>query len=416
LSEGAAGLHDVVNADAVGFSVAARQVGRALAGDGIGFVATAMSHWHAVGVDAWLHHLRSSGEERPGVALLMPHARDGLLIGPDDLPLCQTDPGVTIIPVGAVFDGRGLRKWLDMLASVFGLLRLWMMRPGREARGSGPTLLLGSARNAGAAIFALARAGTRRVLRQRAIRLVAFDEGLGTYLEESIWEYPRRLERPRQGSGSDRGASLLRLLWGRARTAVAAGYPLEERFIFRRDATTGALAPNEAVVADYQVAMGAAHAGAPGLARGRRPIALVVPQPWSETQQVSREDELDLMRLMATRLVTAGFDVRIKPHPREAPGKYGVAATWSGDGCRAEDAAVAVERLFAGLRPGDVVVGFNSTCLLTASLLFGLPAYTVGGVLMARPGTGEWYRALQEGFTRLAGDSVGDFESRFGTV
>jgi len=401
--------------EAVAFAEAAARIRRLLASEDVGFIASAMSHWHALGVDAWVGSLRAAGDRRKGVVLLLPHTRDGLVTAAKDLPLCRQDGDVEIIPVDRIVVGGGRGGLAAMIRVGLRLIRLWLTRPGRPSRRRRDVLWLASAKDAAAAVFTLAEIASCPRVKGREVRLVVFDEGLGTYTSQADWRYARRLDRSAKGRIVSHGW-LDRLLYGTwqwVQARIAAGYRMEGRRVFLQDEATGLLAPNTPVVADYQRAMRVG-AGEIDLRRRDRPIALIVPQPWSEYEQVSLADEVGLTARAVEVLVEGGWDVRLKPHPRETAGKYDAVMAPSPERVEVLAGDCAVERIFGSMRAGDVVVGLNSTSLLIASLVYGLETYTIGRDLIRRAKTGEWFQAGHRVFERLAGDSVAEFGRRFG--
>jgi|GEM_PF-3639480 len=382
-----------------------------LAAGELGFLGSAVSHWHALGVEAWVKHLRDGGDERPGAVVLIPHARDGLLIGPEDLPFCRADGRVTLLAVRQILGVGGVRRLAAAARLSPRLLRLWLARPGADA---GEPLPVASVQDTAAGVFALAAMGAARLLRRRAVRFVVLDEGLGSYTDPHVKRHGPMLERPREGRivpvrWLD---GLLYAAWHGLERRIAAGYDVEHRFAFRRT-PSGELAANGPVAADYAAVtrLGADPAAWP--ARRGRPVALVLPQPYSEARQVDAAAERAALEGVVRRLEAAGFDVWLKPHPRERAGKYdGEAGEW----CRLLGGAQAVERLLAALGAGDVVVSINSTALLTARLLFGLDCCTYGPALLRGRQAGRLLRDAQGNFQTLAGLGVEDFDRRFGPL
>jgi hypothetical protein len=63
-----------------------------------------------------------------------------------------------------------------------------------------------------------------------------------------------------------------------------------------------------------------------------------------------------------------------------------------------------------------IVVGMNSTSLLTASLLYGLKAYSYGEALFGRAGTSDRFVEVLKNFRAMAGEAIVDFEKEFGPL
>jgi len=392
------------------FEEAAVRIRALLASQELGFIATASSHWHALGVDAWVAALRASGERRKGVVLLLPHAVQGLITAAKDLPLCRKDGNVEIIPVGRILPGGGLRKLARMVRTALRLARLWLAGAGSPSRRDRPVLRLASQHDAGAAVFTLAQIGPARLLRDRDIRFVLLDEGLGTYTSQALWRYARQFDRSAQGRivGTKWLDSLLYDLWHRVQSAIAERYPQQSRPVFLRDDDTGSLVPNAPVVAEYRRAARVKDGGTAALDRSDRPVALILTQTWTEYGQVDPSFERRLLEQTVENVTAGGFDVYLKPHPRGPTGQYEAIVEGRGERGRILSGDWAVESLLGALEPEDVVIGFNTTSLLTASLIYGLKTYTIGEALAARAETGEWFRDAQRVFRELAGEAVRD--------
>ena len=133
---------------------------------------------------------------------------------------------------------------------------------------------------------------------------------------------------------------------------------------------------------------------------------MILPQPWSEIGQTNEEIERALYAEVAASLRPQGYQVVIKPHPRERPGKY--ATLTAAAGIEVWTQPVPVETLFADLRSGDLVLGHNTTSLLTAAALSPATPRTLGDLLIDRAGAGEIFANFQSHFRRLAGHTVSD--------
>ncbi|MFP4055221.1 MAG: polysialyltransferase family glycosyltransferase, partial [Phycisphaerae bacterium] len=202
--------------------------------------------------------------------------------------------------------------------------------------------------------------------------------------------------------------------WHTLQRAVAARLPRQGRPVFL-PGDGGVLEPNGPVLEDYRESMKAAPQP-PAVGSGERPRAVLLTQPWAADGQIDPDAEKQLLGKVLGRLRERGFEVLVKPHPREPAGKYETMFAEQQAPGELLPQAVTVERLFPALGEGDIVVGYNSTSLLTAALLYGLRVYTIGDTQPCREQTGGWYRRTQDGFVELAGDSVGDFEQEFGEV
>lgn len=180
---------------------AGNKIKRILATGEVGFIACAMSHWHAMGVDAWVHSLRASGEPRRGVVVLLPHVKDGLVIGEESFPLCQADGAVDFLSLDTLFVRGAARKWMEVAGAAMRLMRLWLDRPGSGAAGTAgaPILSVGTPRDTASGVFMLAQIGCSSLLNKHRIRFVVLDEGLASYRPHASRSAEARLERTSSG-------------------------------------------------------------------------------------------------------------------------------------------------------------------------------------------------------------------------
>jgi len=404
--------------DPAPLGVVAERLGRLIAEQRLGFLAAAMTPWHAIGVDAWVRRLRAGGEKRPGAVVMLPHFRDGLGLDASKFPLTVADGGVQMHPVSVTLAPSGTRRLIQLAATAGRVAGLWASRPGPAGRPGLPALSIASPGYAAAGVFLLTQFCNLRAARSADVRFVSIDEGLGTYVSQAVMDAARTGDRPPKGwiVGGRWADDLLYRLWKRAQAAVAGGYPQESRFAFAKDPNTGQLTLNAPVAEDYRRAIRAAGEGREALARTDRPIALILPQLWGNAlgNQAEGRTEMDLLARVSARLARAGFDVCLKPHPRDQAGRYDGAIASGTVKFRLISAYQAAERVFASMRPGDIVIGYNSSTLVTARLLFGLQAYTLSYLLTDMWAVSELFRTVQKAFDVLAGSSIARFEDEFG--
>ncbi len=417
-STGVVCLTDRTQYEPAPLGAVARRLGKAVAEGRLGFLAAAMTPWHAIGVDAWVRHLRDRGEDRPGAVVMLPHFRDGLGIDASKFPLSLADGGVGMHPVSTSLATSRTARVGQILTTAGRLAGLWASRPGPAGRPGAPSLAIGSPGYAAAGVFLLTQLCNLRTARGADVRFVLLDEGIGTYVSRTVGDIARKGDRPKQGRivGGAVTDDLLYRIWKRGQDAVARGYPRESRFAFAMGEATGRLVANEPVAEEYRRVIHAVGDGIYAMDRTAKPVALILPQPWAEapTSQAEGGREMNLLIRVAARLDERGYDVRLKPHPRERAGKYDQAIASGGAKFQLMPAGQAAEFVFERLRPGDVVIGYNTSALMTARLLFGLGTYTLSGLLAETTDVGEWFSAAQEAFETLAGPSVAPFEDEFG--
>jgi hypothetical protein len=398
----------------------APKLGPLIAEGRLGFLAAAMTPWHAIGVDAWVRRLRAEGEHRPGAVVLLPSFRDGLYVAGSDFPLSLADGDVAFHPVSASLAASGGGRAMQMLTTACRLAGLWLGRPGPAGRPGREPLRIGSPGYAAAGVFLLTQLCKPRAVRRADVRFVLIDEGLGTYVSKAVADVAGKRDRPPEGRivGGRWMDDLLYQTWRNAQARTAAGYPRESRFLFAQDPETGLLAINDAVTEDYRQAIRAAGVDADVLGRAGRPVALILPQPWAEAESdpAAAKAEIDTLCRVSARLVERGYDVRLKPHPRERAGKYDEAIASGAAPLQLVEAAIAAERVFDCMEGDDIVLGFNSSALITSKLLFGLRTWTLSNLLIGAVAVGEMFLVAQQAMEQLAGPAVGRFEDEFGEL
>jgi len=409
-------LAQAVGIELKGFGEAVEEIRRLIATEDLGFIAAATSPWHAMGADAWVSRLRSHGERRKGVVLILPHLGRGTLIDQADLPLSRADGRIIFLAARQVLDRPGAGRVLEVGRMAALLVRLWLLGPRGRPRRHLPILRVASPYHPGAAVFTLAQISTWRLLRTRDVRFVILDEGLSTYASRESWNFARKMDRTDEGRifATDWLDCLAYLLWTWAFRAVVRAYPVERRLLFWQDETTGTMTLDADVAADYRQAILTAVGEKVLLPRSSdRPAALILSQPWIEDGFLPGPQTMDLLKSVVRRLVAEGLDVYVKPHPREVPGKYDSISEVAAGRVRVLGEGQAAERILAQMRSDDIVIGGNSTALTTASLMFKLPTYSLGDAIARKDWSTERFRTLQRDFDALAGGWVRDFSEHF---
>lgn len=359
----------------------------------IEFVATAVSPWHALGIDATLKRLNVREGKMKGVILIQAHSKDGILLGPDDF-VSQSFHEVTFaiqrdVHTGPFASPSAQKEFVEALQRV------------AECTGD-PTRLMTMISPLAPAIWILRLFADVSPPR---LRFVLVDEGAGTYAPSQHWEVVAQLDRefsspsaPKATPGSVVGPMPLL-------SAALRKCSIEGRFLFEL-AGRGKLRAVSSIAADYRAIIGAHSDGLLILPRDRA-RAVVLTQPFSEYRLVSQADECRVATAVLASLKRLGFSVLLKPHPREDPGKYEqlLERPDFNDVVLLPKTGPA-EVVFHHLGSSDVVVGFTSTALLTARALYNLPSYTAITLFSQVPRyrfleeSSQWFRSLADGLVR----------------
>ena len=343
----------------------------------IGFIAFAWSKWHALGIEAFIHDLRAKGDVRPGVVFLMPHPTEGMLVSEEDLIVSRSDPRVSVIRSENAQEGLsfsiGHASRLSLLIQVIinGLKgRVWpasriiyIVTANFIPWGQMNAIGLGS------------------VMRGSSLRVIYLDEGVGSYMPRVMWSQVLAKERPSSRLRGMKaivqrlGEGYYDLLYGAVNKLLGG----ERRFLFVSSGNVAGLAADSHVVDSYRAVLAAGQA--PDNRHAGKRVALVLTQPWSEQGHIAESDEMELLRSVIIRLAEQGFFIALKPHPREAPGKYALLLRdLNGlfpQMVSQSTADIAAEMHMSGMGPEDMVVGYNSTALVTAATIYGIEARVI---------------------------------------
>jgi hypothetical protein len=416
-SDGLLGAHhpSASDLDAPTISSVALEIRRQIQRDELGFIASAMSHWHALGVDAWVKYLRGQGETRGGLVLLLPLPGKSLTITREDFPFCQEDGHVTFIRVRKLVEERKISRLLHAFHTTLGVANIWLQAPRRGDSSQKPRLSLASPTHTSAAVFVLAQVCNSSLLRSRRVNFTILDEGLGSYIGRETWRISRDAERAPGGRFTKFRAidNFLYETWSSAQRFALRRYPIQPRLAFLKDPITGQVTANPLIAAEYRTIIRDIHVTPELPRRKKAPVACLLTQPFSELRLIQEDIERRVVKAAVRTLVSNGFDVIVKPHPREVENKHLALPRELGSKVKVLDRNFAVERMLGQLAEEDLVVGFSSTSLLSARLIFNLETLTLGPYLVRTAPTGNMLGPSQAAFDILTGSSIPSFSDRF---
>lgn len=359
-----------------------------------------ISHWHAIGVDALVYSISQKKNEKPsGVVVIEAHVKDGFVISERDF-ICQSFATVkfcfldfkpnnqTEIKI-RVFELFNRKKWNMLL----GIKNIRKVNKGgnKELRIACPVR---------------PNIGFLQVFRDKRLAdkyypvFSLLDEGLGSYVTDDVWNLLFKIhnqyhEKEKEYFGAMRVLRKITTIASNRLSPIAtkctygkaikyfdeeaAKYiNAENLFLFRKE--HGKLLPNKPVVESYRKVIekrGKLHERI----EKTRPLAIVVTQPFAEYGQIPLTDDLALIGSVINVLVGLGFDILLKPHPREMIGKYDSAlAKFESDQVSISRPKMPVEELYPALDPA-CVIGFTSTTLAVASAMYDITVITIVDML-----------------------------------
>jgi hypothetical protein len=383
-----------------------------------GFIAVAISPWHALGVDAWLRTLRDGGEKRKGLILILPHAKDGLLLQPEHFQYSSLDEETTIysVPEGLKLHENPIRNAFIKLRQFIGLC-IGTCLPQREIS---PTKRIAVCSPYEPNLSILAAICSNPIAYHQP-HLVIVDEGIGTYMPSNQLAQVRKLDTAaafKQG-GANGIIRLARYIKSRAKSRIVSVISsfvirkasVEERFVFNKDAS-GHLARNRAVINSYKHILELPSGLLGGLERSDcKPLAILVTQPLSEYNDVRECDEMRTTSEALAFLLSKDFNVLLKPHPREPSTKYdSLISNFDISRVKLIGKTRTIEALYPRLQRDDIVVGQCSTALITAAAFYDLRAYSYGYALLKCDAASQRLITSYMGFRGLAGEMVRDLE------
>lgn len=345
----------------------------------LAFIAFAWTKWHALGIEAYVERLRKNGDCRGGLVVLIPHPTEGYLVSKDDLITIVKGENVHVMMFPDKSDSTGgagghyVRHKMILLAALNSRKKIVPTRSDKLSVVTANYIPWG-------ALSWLERNG---LVKNFNIRVVYLDEGIGSYIPKAVFRVAFEKERA--------SSKMTGFQWGVQKIGekyydylysyVDGVLEKEYRHLFLTSAMQNVLKINELVAEDYRLVLDKNEKNIDPICLRECRMALILSQPWSELGYIAEKSQLDLIRDLIAKLVDQGFGVIIKPHPRESCGKYsGLIEEQNNKPYSPVELAkedVAAEKYFHIMRDGDIVVGFNSTALVTASVLYNIQARNV---------------------------------------
>ena len=208
-----------------------------------------------------------------------------------------------------------------------------------------------------------------RMLLNKKLRIICVDEGIGTYFSKEVWK---------RCSESEGGYGLFTAIKSNVSQWLKNIMNVTEWNLMDKSDT---LVANEEVVSNYRKAIEliAKNSYKEVLSDvtellSFKKVAILVSQPWTETGQFLLEEEVEIISKTILYLSVHNYEVFIKLHPRDEMEKYKKVEI-----CNSKilSGNVPIEVIFSCLRKDDIVVGYSSTALITAKVVFGIEAFTI---------------------------------------
>lgn len=209
------------------------------------------------------------------------------------------------------------------------------------------------------------------------------DEGFGTHVSKRAWEITGKLDN--QDKKLDHfnylkdieGKIKKEIVNNPLKKLVTKYISIENRFLLNK--RNDKLIPNLLIVNSYK-----------NVFLERKEIILkfdnikktsssiiILTNPFSEYKLASLKYELKILDNIVNILIRKGYSIIIKPHPREIDNKYlSISKKYRSSQVKIARKDFPAEDLFCILDP-LYVIGYTSTALITANIIFNLPAISI---------------------------------------
>ncbi|TDK64132.1 hypothetical protein E2K98_04510 [Bacillus salipaludis] len=313
----------------------------------IDFIAFAISHWHAIGVEA---EIKSRQFTKGGLIIILPHPKDGVLLAEEQFKgLVNNENKIYIMKENK---SQNLSVIMRQLVGFF-KSQLLNSKQKNEIKIICPLK----------PYFPILQIfNDTRLARNVKVKYILIDEGIGSYASQKAWQKIKKVDQ-----GNNKKLKILKWVVSKVINKVYMRLDSEKRFLFKSE--NGILYLNEAVAKQYQNVLNRSEVK-------NNEIAIVVTQPFSEYYFISEKDELRVTKEIIDKLLHAHKKVVLKPHPREKMNKYNdILNIYSKEKVSLIEENISLERLLEKMNPGQIV-GYTSTALLNAKALYDIDSYS----------------------------------------
>lgn len=331
----------------------------------INFIGSAVTPWHAHGIDCAIHYLQDQGIEVNGLILIKPAIKQ------QEICHLLSEKNFTtnccqVFKIAAVFDTRPL----SVLKSMYRLYKSvsWYNKQYNDQRER--TIFIASPWHLDVSLFIQLH---QTLNNSFGYRLMLVDEGLSSYFPniDTRQHLLNSLKTKKQG---------LHLL--RSYLVASIGMTLRQRFekktswsnlnLFYKN--TSMLKANALVIKYYtKVLTDYVQANTEQLPTDNLNGSIVICTMAYIDSEIYDYEDIRVLTSVVKEIKKKGIKVYIKPHPRDNDyhDRYGQLD------CRFIESHCTMEALFVRFPKIRAVVSFSSTCLVTANALFNLKGISV---------------------------------------
>jgi len=365
----------------------------------IDVIAVALSHWHALGIDAFLFDLSNRYDRKvEALILIQPHMTDGYVISEKDFLNDEYANlkfyFVDITPKDQSFISERLPNFISKYLTMYSGLRNIRSRKGLNI------LYLLSPQLPYSEL--LIYFGNEIVSSKYNPVLVLVDEGYGSYISKKNWKLTNKQLRKEDAKEAESillykiSSNIFSMVDYIFREMILRSMPVQKRFLFRLESQ---LKINEDICSSYKEVLKLRDNELKMDQFGR--TVLIITQPFSEMNTISLDEEINLMVSLIKVINKKGINPVIKPHPRENRAKYN-----NLNDCDFEiiENNFPVEEIIPNLNP-ICVIGYSSTALLNSKVFYDINAISLSDI-MSSMSSDEMLNDSNEKFKQLTNNYV----------
>lgn len=351
------------------------------------FIAFAQTPWHAHGINAFLVYAKENNINIKGYICILKHSQAGILIGRNNFINCTGDVEVVL------FTDIGSRNKRNPIKSRFDTWS-WINK-SKEANEKNACYILSPF------MPKYDWHAYMKSLNTMKVYSVIIDEGLAMYMrslsdwKNETWSSPISLKSKLKNTYEVlfRNESYQKKLNKRSE--------LMQFTLFSND---GTLSKNTDVIEHYKTAIAyTSELSSYDDIKCFENAAIINTQPYYDHGQISEDEDIRVLKWLCLKLSELNIKVVLKPHPRE---KNLLRYSNLVNCYLYENNVISQETILSHLKIKPILfAGFSSTSLVTANILYGIPAISLSRLTNSEK-IGNQMKSDDERFVSTFGDLV----------
>lgn len=356
-----------------------KYISKLLVDKDLDFIAFAVSHWHAIGIDSFVNDIFKRNKKKPnGIIIIISLTKDGFRINENDF-ICKDFADVEFCFADYYLNELQNRKPIIFrIYKAFKKLMIILMsivKIKKEKKDNKEKLYIIS--NRSPKINFLQIFSDKNISNKYFPVFSLLDEGLGTHASKKTWKNVRNIGNKNKKSnyfGKETELKIKLIIGDFLKKIVLKYFIVEKRFLFSKK--NGRYIQNRSIINSCKNIFKKRKKYIKNTKKIISPI-IIITTPFSEYKLASLKYELGIMEDMINILIKRGFNIFIKPHPDENTNKYiPILKIFGREKVGVLPQNVAIEHLFLSLDP-LCVIGYPSTALINANIIFDIPALSI---------------------------------------